>query len=93
VVHSENGKQLFVVYLGGDPAPGRLSEDHEVVLVVAGDVQEARRNARAKWGGTARPHVDAVMAVAAVDGYRVHLERTGEAEHTDIDTSYEPADT
>jgi hypothetical protein len=26
---------LYVVYPGGDPAPGRLSEDHEVVVVVA----------------------------------------------------------
>lgn len=47
----DQDKRLFVVYLGGDPPPGRLSEDHEVVLVVAGDLREARRAARAKWGG------------------------------------------
>jgi hypothetical protein len=92
-VHSNDDKQLFVVYLGGDPSPGRLSEDHEVVLVVASDVHEARRGARAKWGGTTRPHVDAVMTVAAVDGYRVHLERTGEGESADIDTTFDAADT
>jgi hypothetical protein len=86
-------KQLFVVYLGGDPTPGRLSEDHEAVLVVAGDVPTARQAARAKWGGTTRPHVDALRLVGAVDGYRIRLEFTGEHESADIDDTYEPADT
>jgi hypothetical protein len=82
--------RLFVVYLGGDPAPGRLSEDHEVVLVVAGDVREARRAARAKWGAATRPHVDAVQTVEVVDGYRISLDHTGEDESAEIDLDYEP---
>ncbi|HVA02970.1 MAG TPA: hypothetical protein VMU64_04405 [Acidimicrobiales bacterium] len=40
-----DGPQLYAVYLGGDPAPGRLSEDHEVVLVMANDLGGARRRA------------------------------------------------
>jgi hypothetical protein len=84
----DNEKQLYVVYLGGDPAPGRLSEDHEVVVVVAGDLAEARHAARAKWGGTTKAHVDAVQIVGVVDGYRVSLEPTDAPDSTEVDLSY-----
>jgi hypothetical protein len=84
--------QLYAVYLGGDPAPGRLSEDHEVVLVVAGDLAEARRRARAKWAGTTRPHVDGVRVVDVVDGYAVTLTPTSRSESVDVDLTYEPED-
>jgi hypothetical protein len=84
--------QLFAVYLGGDPAPGRLSEDHEVVMVVAPDVALARKAARAKWSGDTRPHVDAIRQITVVDGFKVHLEPTGDPELVDVDVTYEPAD-
>ena len=82
--------QLYAVYLGGDPAPGRLSEDHEVVLVVASDLGEARRRARAKWGATTRPHVDAVRLVDVVDGFAVSLSATDRPESSAVDLTYEP---
>jgi hypothetical protein len=82
--------QLYAVYLGGDPAPGRLTEDHEVVLVVAGDLVEARRRARAKWGGPSRPHVDAVRVVNVVDGFAVTLHPTDRPESAEVDLTYEP---
>jgi hypothetical protein len=83
---------LYAVYLGGDPAPGRLTEDHEVVLVVASDLPEARRRARAKWGGATRPHVDAVRLVDVVDGFAVTLNPTNRSESLDVDLTYEPGD-
>jgi hypothetical protein len=83
--------RLFAVYLGGDPAPGRLSEDHEVVMVVAPDVAQARQAARGKWNGNARPHVDAVKLITVVDGFRVHLEATDEPESEEVDITYEPS--
>ena len=89
---SDDGARLYAVYLGGDPAPGRLTEDHEVVLVVAGDVPEARRRAREKWAGVSRPHVDAVRVVDVVDGYAVSLEATERSEHLDVDLTYDPGD-
>ena len=89
----EDGVRLYAVYLGGDPAPGRLTEDHEAVLVVAGDVPEARRRARAKWAGASRPHVDAVRVVDVVDGYAVSLQATERAERHDVDLTYDPGDT
>ena len=88
-----NQMQLYVVYLGGDPAPGRLSEDHEVVMVVAPDVKEARRAARAKWGGDSSSHVDALQALRVVDGYAIRLERTDSSEINTIDATYEPDET
>jgi hypothetical protein len=84
--------QLYAVYLGGDPAPGRLTEDHEVVLVVAGDVAEARRRARAKWGASTRPHVDGVRLVDVVDGFAISLSPTLRHESGDVDLTYEPDD-
>jgi hypothetical protein len=83
-------RQLFAVYLGGDPAPGRLTEDHEVVLVVAEDVAGARRRARTKWGGFNRPHVDAVRMVDVVDGFAITLSPSNRAESADVDLTYEP---
>lgn len=84
--------QLYAVYLGGDPAPGRLTEDHEVVLVVATDVPDARRRARAKWGASTRPHVDGVMVVDVVDGFAITLTPTTRPESVDVDLTYEPQD-
>lgn len=89
---SSSENHLYVVYLGGDPAPGRLSEDHEVVVVVARDVKSARQAARAKWAGSSRPHVDAVMVLDVVDGYAVGLVPTDEGDSLFIDVAYEPAD-
>jgi hypothetical protein len=82
--------KLFAVYLGGDPAPGRLSEDHEAVLVVAEGVKEARAAGRAKWQGLGRPHVDAVRLIDVVDGFAVRLVPTEGAEHAVVDTTYDP---
>jgi uncharacterized protein DUF1543 len=84
--------KLYAVYLGGDPAPGRLTEDHEAVLVVAGDVAEARRRVRAKWGAASRPHVDAVRLVDVVDGFAVTLDPTSRLESKEVDLTYEPPD-
>ncbi len=87
---SDDGPRLYPVYLGGDPGPGRLSEDHEVVLVVAGDLAGARRRARAKWGGTTRAHVDGVRLVDVVDGFAIALHPTDRHESVDVDLTYEP---
>lgn len=65
---------LYAVYLGGDPPDGRMGEDHEVVFVVAGDdMKEVRRQARAKWGGAGKPHVDMVQRLDRVDGHEIRL--------------------
>jgi Domain of Unknown Function (DUF1543) len=91
-VDDPTGPKLFAVYLGGDPAPGRLTEDHEVVHVVATDIKDARAAAKAKWTGVAPPHIDAVRLLRVVDGHLVGLERTGERQSDDIDGTYEPQD-
>ena len=84
---------LYAVYLGGDPAPGRLGEDHEVVFVVAPDVPAARRAARAKWtGADPKPHVDMVQQLDAVDGYELSLTFSGRAASPLVDLTYEPSE-
>ncbi|HXQ75435.1 MAG TPA: DUF1543 domain-containing protein [Acidimicrobiales bacterium] len=83
--------RLYAVYLGGDPAPGRLGEDHEVVFVVTSDPRAARRAARAKWSGSdPKPHVDMVQELDAVDGYEVALTQTGRASANPPEPTYEP---
>ncbi|HEX8002972.1 MAG TPA: DUF1543 domain-containing protein [Mycobacteriales bacterium] len=79
---------LFVVYLGGRLSPGRIGEDHEVVLVVAEDEADARAKAKAKWGGAARAHVDAVSRVGVVDGHRVSVTHTGEPDDVRTDDTH-----
>jgi hypothetical protein len=81
---------LYVVYLGGRLAPGRIGEDHEVVLVAAEDEQDARRFAKRKWRGDTRAHVDAVVRVGVVDGHRVTLTRTDDADDLALDPTYHP---
>jgi hypothetical protein len=84
--------QLYVVFLGGDPAPGRMGEDHEVVAVVASDVKSARAKARAKWTGVSKGHVDAVRVLKVIDGYEIVLQPSSFDEVTELDVTYEPAD-
>lgn len=82
---------LYVVYLGGDVVPGRMGEDHEVVLVAAATVKEARRRAKAKWSGVGRPHVDAIAEVHRVDGHDVRLEPGGpDGDEIVVDPTYVP---
>jgi Domain of Unknown Function (DUF1543) len=84
-------RRLYAVYLGGDPAPGRIGEDHEVVFVVAEDLKAARQQARAKWtGDDPKPHVDMVQELDVVDGYAISLAPTNRAPAAAPDRTYEP---
>ena len=74
---------LFAAFLGGELASGRIGEDHEVVFVVAEDIDAARRAAKAKWGGAGRPHVDALTRLEMVDGFAVGLEPVGTGDATE----------
>ena len=84
--------RLYAVYLGGDLVPGRMGEDHEVVFVVASDVEQARQNAKLKWRGHERAHIDAVRELDTIDGFAVRLEPTAAPENPRIDSTYVPAD-
>ena len=74
---------LYAAFLGGELAPGRVGEDHEIVFVVAEDMASAKRAAKAKWGGNGRPHVDALTRLDAIDGYTVALEHDGSGDVTE----------
>ena len=76
---------LFAAFLGGELAPGRMGEDHEVVFVVAEDMESARRAAKAKWGGDGRPHVDALTRLDMIDGFAVGLEPAGAGDTTETE--------
>ena len=74
---------LFAAFRGGELAVGRMGEDHEVVFVVAEDVDAARRAAKAKWGGGGRAHVDALTRLDMIDGFAVALEPGGSGDSTE----------
>lgn len=84
-------EHLFVVYLGGKVAEGRMGEDHEVVVVVAMDVVAARKAAKAKWSGLGDPHVDAVQQLDRIDGYQVDLTPVeGLPDRAPVDSTWVP---
>lgn len=65
--------KLFLVHLGYYPAEfGDAYEAHMNVFVVADDVKEARRIAKARHEALA-PHVDSVLEIAQVGGYRIDV--------------------
>jgi hypothetical protein len=68
---------LYAAFLGGPLADSQMGEGHEVVLVVAEDLKEARSLAKAKWGGEGRAHVDALQQIDMVDGFEVTLAQVG----------------
>lgn len=70
--------QLYLIYLGGQLAEGRMGEDHEVIAVVAEDQTAAKKRAKAQRKGVGAPHVDAVRCLDAVDGYVVTVAQAPE---------------
>jgi hypothetical protein len=76
---------LFAAFLGGELGSGRMGEDHEVVFVVAEDMEGARRAAKTKWGGGGRGHVDALTRLDMIDGFTVGLEPAGTGDSTETE--------
>jgi hypothetical protein len=64
---------------------GRMGEGHEVVMVVADDLQQAKSLAKAKWSGVGRGHVDAVRQIDMVDGFEVTLAKVGTGDSMPLD--------
>jgi len=80
------GMHLYAAYLGGPVGAGRMGEDHEVVLVVAADRDEARAKATAKWRGAPPGHLDALVRVDRVDGHEITLAEVGGGDVLDAET-------
>ncbi len=76
---------LYAAYLGGPLSDGRMGEDHELVMVVADDLRQAKDLAKAKWSGAGRGHVDAVRQIDMVDGYEVSLAEVGTGDRMVLD--------
>ncbi len=77
---------LYAAFLGGPMSEGRMGEGHEVVMVVARDLDEAKARAKTKWNGTGRAHVDALERIEVVDGFQIQLEQVGEGDRTEIES-------
>jgi hypothetical protein len=76
---------LYVAYLGGPLADERMGEGHEVVVVVAEDLREAKTKAKAKWSGVGRGHVDALQRIEMVDGFEISLLSAGSGDRFVLD--------
>jgi hypothetical protein len=77
---------LYAAFLGGPMAEGRMGEGHEVVMVVAGDLTEAKARAKAKWSGKGRGHVDALQRIDWVDGFEISLALVGRGDRVELDS-------
>jgi hypothetical protein len=75
---------LYAAYLGGPVVGGRMGEDHEVVMIVADDRDQAYSKAKAKWSGSGRSHVDALQRIEMVDGFRIELVPAGAGDRTEL---------
>jgi hypothetical protein len=77
---------LYAAFLGGPMSEGRMGEGDEVVMGVAADLNEAKAQAKAKWNGKGRGHVDALQQIDVVDGFELRLEPVGEGDRTELDS-------
>lgn len=82
--------KLFVVFLGGKLAEGRMGEDHEVVVVASADAPAARKAAKDRWLGVGDPHVDAVQELDIVDNYKVCLIHVIGEDRAPVDSTWSP---
>ncbi len=84
--HYRAGMHLYAAFLGGPMAEGRMGEGHEVVMVVAPDLEEAKAKAKQKWSGKGRGHVDALQRIDMVDGFEIALAAAGTGDRTVLDS-------
>jgi hypothetical protein len=80
--------KLYIVFLGGNLPLNRFGEDHEIVAVVANSQEEAKKLAKSKWTGYGSAHIDGIMEVTTVDGYKVNLEQTTESNSVKLETNW-----
>lgn len=81
--------KLFVAYLGGKMKQKRIGEDHETVMLVAENQEEAKVKARSKWQGEGAAHLDMLIELGVVDGYKINLEKVPEQDTLKMDDDWE----
>jgi len=67
-------KKLFLAYMWAS-SHERLMEDHEIILVWADDLDEAKKLAIEKTKLTEWVHIDIIIEINNVDWYNVILEK------------------
>jgi len=67
-------KTLYLAYMWWR-SQERLMEDHEILMIVADSMMEAKQQAKEKTKLTCEPHVDILIEVKNIDGYNVLLEK------------------
>ena len=67
-------KKLFLAYMWAS-SQERLMEDHEIILVWADDLDEAKKLAIEKTKLTEWVHIDMILEINNVDWYNVILEK------------------
>ena len=80
--------KLYIVFLGGNLPPNRFGEDHEIVTVVANSQEEAKKLAKSKWSGYGKAHIDGIMQVDVVDGYKVNLTKVDGVSRQILETDW-----
>jgi len=69
-------KKLFLGYLGWVSSE-RLIEDHEIIMVVADNLEQAKEKLKHKTQLKNWVHIDFVVEVKNIDGYDIILKKEG----------------
>lgn len=81
--------KIYAVYLGGQYPDGRFGEEHQTVFVAATSKSEAKTLSRLKWvGNPDSVHVDSILELDVVDGFKIVLEPTRQDDHVEIVDGY-----
>lgn len=68
--------KLYQILLGGKRDEGLFGEDHQIILLIANNLDEAKKMAKTKWNGIQDGlHVDDIKEIDVVDGYDILLRK------------------
>jgi len=67
-------KKLYLAYMWWRSLE-RLMEDHEIIMIVAKDLEEAKEKAKEKTKLKDDIHIDMILEVKNIDWYNINLEK------------------
>ena len=67
-------KKLFLAYMWWRSVE-RIMEDHEIIMIVSDNLEEAKIQAKNKTKLKSEIHIDLIIEVTNIDWYNINLEK------------------
>lgn len=67
-------KKLYLAYMWWSSLE-RLMEDHEIIMIVAGDLEDAKNKAKEKTKLKSEVHIDMILEIKNIDWYDISLNK------------------